>query len=67
MFIYDWNLIPKVSNYLRAWRFFINELKSLKNDDVNKIIERWDIKEVNIDKFPRIGIEFPEDLKNNIE
>jgi len=46
--------------YFKCLRMFIDELDSLCDDDVNEMIEAYNVSFVNIDDIERVNIDFPE-------
>jgi hypothetical protein len=47
----------------RAYRHFLGEVKRVANPVVLAVFEKWKVCELNVDDFPRIQIEYPEDFQ----
>lgn len=54
----------------RAFLRELNDLIELQNDYVKKsflnLFDKWEVKELNIDDFPRISIKYPEGYLDNL-
>jgi hypothetical protein len=68
----DWTTGDKEGDraYLfKAYRKFLSELKRISTEnnykDILDLFETWHVRELDIDDFPRIGIEYPHDKVKN--
>jgi len=52
------------AHLFRAYRDFLSELRDTQLPEVLDIFKKWSVADLNIDEFPRISIERPEDRGN---
>ena len=46
-----------------AIKMLMRELRNLKNDEVDKIMKRWDLREIEQGNTLSLGIDFPSDVE----
>jgi len=51
----------------QAYRNFLKELKALDNIEVNDIFSKWKVEFLELDDFPRINIEYPENFSAELK
>lgn len=49
-------------NVRLAFRLFVRELRALKSEQVDRVIKRWNVEEIEVGDTVRLGILFPEDV-----